>query len=223
MNMMNDPYSVLGVSRGATDEEIKTAYRALARKYHPDNYANNPLADLANEKMKEINEAYDQITQERRAGAGSAGNASGGSYGSGSYSGGSGSYSGSGRYAEVRTMINNGRVDEAQSVLDGVPVSDRDAEWHFLMGSVLYRRGWINEAYVNFQNAYRMQPGNQEYREAVERISRQMNGGGFGPFNGGGFGGYNGGQPGECNGCDLCTGLLCTNCMCQLCGGGGGC
>ena len=60
---MNDPYSVLGVARSATDAEIKKAYRELARKYHPDNYADNPLADLAQEKMKQINEAYDQINR----------------------------------------------------------------------------------------------------------------------------------------------------------------
>ena len=49
---MRDPYSVLGVSPGASDDEIKHAYRALAKKYHPDAYVNNPLADLAQEKMK---------------------------------------------------------------------------------------------------------------------------------------------------------------------------
>ena len=58
---MNDPYQTLGVSRNATDEQIKQAYKELARKYHPDNYANNPLSDLAESKMKEINEAYDAI------------------------------------------------------------------------------------------------------------------------------------------------------------------
>ena len=65
---MSDPYKVLGVSPNATDEEIKAAYRELARKYHPDNYVNNPLGDLAAEKMKEINEAYDQIQASRKAG-----------------------------------------------------------------------------------------------------------------------------------------------------------
>ena len=65
---MNDPYSVLGVSPNASDEEIKKAYRELARKYHPDNYQNNPLADLAEEKMKEINEAYETITKQRSGG-----------------------------------------------------------------------------------------------------------------------------------------------------------
>ena len=67
---MKDPYSVLGVSQSASDDEIKKAYRELARKYHPDNYQNNPLADLAEEKMKEINEAYDAITKQRTGGGG---------------------------------------------------------------------------------------------------------------------------------------------------------
>ena len=86
---MKDPYTVLGVGQDATDDEVKKAYRELARKYHPDNYANNPLADLAEEKMKEINEAYDTITKMRSGGY--RGGASASSYQSGyqqQYSGG---------------------------------------------------------------------------------------------------------------------------------------
>ena len=62
---MTDPYKVLGISPNATDEQVKIAYRELAKKYHPDNYANNPLSDLAEEKMQEINQAYDAIVAQR--------------------------------------------------------------------------------------------------------------------------------------------------------------
>ena len=62
---MTDPYEVLNVPSSATDEEVKKAYHALARKYHPDNYHDNPLADLAQEKMKEVNAAYDAIQRQR--------------------------------------------------------------------------------------------------------------------------------------------------------------
>ena len=64
---MRDPYQVLGVPSTATDEEVKKAYRDLARKYHPDNYHDNPLADLAQERMKEINEAYEAVQSQRKA------------------------------------------------------------------------------------------------------------------------------------------------------------
>lgn len=84
---MRDPYQVLGVPSTATDEEVKKAYRNLAKKYHPDNYHDDPLADLAQEKMKEINEAYEEIQNQRKRGAsGNVYGAYGGSYG-GSYGG----------------------------------------------------------------------------------------------------------------------------------------
>ena len=78
---MTDPYEVLNVSSAATDEEVKKAYRDLARKYHPDNYHDNPLADLAQEKMKEINAAYDAIQKERSGRGASSGGYAQQSYG----------------------------------------------------------------------------------------------------------------------------------------------
>ena len=67
--MSKNPYSVLGISENATDEQVKSAYRELAKKYHPDNYQDSPLKDLATEKMKEINEAYDEVQRLRKEGS----------------------------------------------------------------------------------------------------------------------------------------------------------
>ena len=80
---MRDPYQVLGVPSTATDEEVKKAYRDLARKYHPDNYHDNPLADLAQERMKEINEAYETVQSQRKAARTGGQNYGGQSYGQG--------------------------------------------------------------------------------------------------------------------------------------------
>ena len=63
-----DPYKILGVSPTASDAEIKSAYKELVKKYHPDQYQDNPPADVAEEKMSEINAAYDQIMTSRRGG-----------------------------------------------------------------------------------------------------------------------------------------------------------
>ena len=154
---MKDPYSVLGVSKNATDDEIKNAYRELARKYHPDNYGDNPLSDLAGEKMKEINEAYDSIMSHRRGGKNTY----------------DANYQNTGNtqssFPEVRSLINQGRLEQAQEVLDGVPIGSRDAEWYFLNGTVLYRRGWFDQAYTSFASAVRMDPSNPEYRNAFNR------------------------------------------------------
>jgi len=210
-----DPYKVLGVTPNSTDEEVKAAYRTLAKKYHPDTYANNPLADLAAEKMKEINGAYDQITK-MRSGSGRGGNDSNGYASDESYTSGEG-YSSS-RFKQIRDMLNAGRTNQARSALDAIPESERSAEWHFLKGVVLYKMGWINEAYLEFQNAVQMDGSNREYQEAFERLKNQMNGG-FNRSNP--FGGYANGSPNsDCNGCDLCTGLLCANCLCNCFGCG---
>ena len=169
---MNDPYQILGVPENATDEEIKKAYRELARKYHPDNYHDNPLADLAQEKMKEINAAYEQITKERASGRRTGGAYGGGSYGYGGYQsyggyGGSQSYSGqSSVLQQARIAINTGNISRAEALLANY--SDHNAEWNFLKGVVCYRRGWMDEALRYYRTAVQMDPGNAEYRQALD-------------------------------------------------------
>ena len=193
---MRDPYEILGVGRNATDDEIKKAYREMARKYHPDNYAENPLSDLAEEKMQEINDAYDKIMNQRRGRK-----TSDNSYGNQASA-----------FPDIRRLITEGRFEEAQELLDGVPTQNRNAEWHFLNGSVLYKRGWFDGAYSDFATACRMDPTNAEYREAFNRIQRQTGGGYHNPY----------GSPsnmGGCNGCDVCQGLICADCCCECMGG----
>ena len=201
---MRDPYEVLGVSRTATDEEIKSAYRKLAKKYHPDNYNNSPLASVAEEKMKEVNEAYDAINAERKGGSTS--NNSYGGYSNNRYS----NYSGSTEYMNVRQLIQQGRIDEAERILDAVATGNRSAEWYFLRGMCYYRKGWTQQAASNFQTASNMDPNNQEYRSAVFNMNRQ---GGFG------YGGYNNpqGQPqgAQCSCCDICAAIWCADCCCD--------
>lgn len=157
---MRDPYQVLGVPSTATDEEVKKAYRDLARKYHPDNYHDNPLADLAQERMKEINEAYEAVQSQRKA-------ARAGGY-SGGYQAGyqSGYQSGGSRYQRIRMAISQGNLNLAEELLNAM--TDHDAEWNFLKGAICYRRGWLDEARRYYQNAVNMDPDNQEYQRALD-------------------------------------------------------
>ncbi|MCR5826522.1 MAG: DnaJ domain-containing protein [Oscillospiraceae bacterium] len=178
---MTDPYKVLNVSPNATDEEVKHAYRELARKYHPDNYHDNPLADLAQEKMKEINEAYEQVQRQRKARSGYT--AQQGSYSSYSYS--STSYQTAGAdplLRRVRIAINNGDITQAERLLN--EAQEHNADWNFLMGIVCHRRGWMDDAKRYIQTACQMDPDNAEYRKAME----MFNNSGYQPAGFRGFG-----------------------------------
>ncbi len=237
---MRDPYEVLGISRNASDDEVKTAYRDLARKYHPDNVANsdNPAAsELFEEKMKEINEAYDTIVTNRRNGtdrAQSYSNSSAGSSSSG-YSGtysnqSSSSYNNSASnhtnnrsyynssanttsFSDVRQMINNKRYNEAEELLDGVPMTRRNAEWYFLRGTVLYHRGWVEQAYEHFSQAVQLDPSNAEFRSAYNVVQSQRSG------RRGGYVYDTDRAERGCNPLSMCCGMFCADSCCECCGG----
>ena len=210
--MNKNPYEVLGVREDATDEEIKEAYRALARKYHPDKYIDEGLKEMATEKMKTINEAYEEIKNIRAGKSSAGGSGSAGSYGSygGSGSGGSYGSSGSGDFAEVRRLINAGAYMQAERILDAMPADRRGAEWHFLRGCILLRRGWVHDAAKYFDTACRMDPQNAEYRNArlnIERMAQQ------------GSAGRTTGTVCADEGCGCCADLMLADCCCECMGG----
>ncbi len=205
---MKDPYIVLGVSKNATDDEIKTAYRNLARKYHPDNYGDdNPLKDLANEKMQEINSAYDEIQRMRQAG--------GRAYtGGGTYYenyGGEGSTTAS--YADIRRLINSRRFGEAARHLGQIPISDRTGEWHYLNSILLMKQGRINDAMRELEIACNMEPGNMEYQKAKEMFNH-----GASAYGSTYYGGRDYRRTREVDACDCCANLICMDCLCECLG-----
>ncbi len=202
---MKDTYSILGVSKNATDDEIKDAYRELAKKYHPDNYDDtNPLKELANDKMQEINAAYEEIQKMRQGGS---------SQSSGSYNNYSGSSSGV--YAEARRYINDRRFTDAEKLLTSVAQMDRTAEWHYLASVLLMHRNRVNDAMRELEIACNMEPGNMEYQKAKEMFNNSARGYGSTYYG-------NSGRPvrsSSDDACNCCANLICLDCLCECLGG----
>ncbi len=161
-----DPYKVLGVSRDASDEEIKKAYRALSRKYHPDANVNNPNKDQAEETFKKVQAAYSQIMKEREQG-------------SGAFSGGGYSYSNRSDYNqeqsnELRAAANyiaNGYYREAMTVLNSIPSSGRSAIWYYYAAISSQGLGNLVDANSYIDRAIAMEPGNFQFRQLKQRLN----------------------------------------------------
>lgn len=196
-----DPYSVLGVSANATDEEIKKAYRDLVKKYHPDKYRDSDLKDLADEKLRTINKAYDEITNMRKNGGSSQTSTAGGytynAYGS----------AGGANFARIRMMIQMGQLNEAERELNAM--SSKTAEWHYLKGVIAMQRGWADGAKEHFKKATDMAPSNAEYRQAYDAM---MNGNRQ-------YQNYYGGGAGGMDACSCCSSAICADCCCECMGG----
>ncbi|MEA4923216.1 MAG: DnaJ domain-containing protein [Eubacteriaceae bacterium] len=192
---MGNPYEILEINEGASEEEIKAAYKKMVKKYHPDRYQNNPLADLAEEKLREVNEAYDYLMKN---GAGSSGGYGGG------YSG--NSSAAAPEFAKIRRDLDANNLAAAEDGLRRVNI--KNAEWIFLNGMLSYKKGRYDEAVSDIQQACNMEPNNTEYRRALNTLMSA--GGGYRQqAMGRGYGGSDD--------------LLCSACQCYICGDCAGC
>ena len=211
--MTKNPYDVLGVSPSASDDEIKKAYRDLTRKYHPDANVDNPLADLAEEKFKEVQEAYDTIMHERSSGSSgsySYGGSSSGSSGSYSY-GGSSSQSGAPdpRLQAAVNYINSRRFREALNTLD--QILERSAMWYYLSGCANAGLGNNVLARDHAAQAVNMEPNNLQYRQLLNQLDFSSRRYQSSPYGAGYGGGYSCGTGNMC--CDLCIADQLCECM----------
>jgi len=165
---MMDPYQVLGISRSASDEEIKKAYRALSRKYHPDANVNNPNREQAEERFKEVQQAYDQIMKEKQQGSSYSYNHAGGYS-----SGGSRSYSQSGDSPQMQAAANyiaNHCYAEALNVLNSIPFAERHARWYYYSAMANQGAGNNIVAKEHAGRAVEMEPSNMEYRQFLQHL-----------------------------------------------------
>lgn len=200
---MRNPYEVLGLPQDASLDDVKKAYRDLARIYNNDY-----------QKMDELNAAYDAIVMN----FGNKNRSNTYANTNSQYTYNSDPADGISEFGDIRAKLNNGRIDDAEMLLDGIPHPRRNAEWFYLKGTIQHRRGWLESAAESFERAHNMEPQNPEYTAAFKQLNREkkghyrqerntnQNSGCCNPC-------------GNCDGCDICTGLCCADCCCECMGG----
>ncbi|MBE6063605.1 MAG: molecular chaperone DnaJ [Clostridium butyricum] len=207
-----NPYEILGVKPGASQDEIKSAYRKLIKKYHPDQYGDNPLKELAQEKIIEINKAYDALTKNMGNNYSSSSSYSS-STSSRSYETAGGSNNSyrndSSEFIHIRQMINSKNFSSAENSLNSM--NNRNAEWHFLYGVVMLNKGWYDSALNHMTTAVNMDPNNFEYRQGLNSL-RQRGTNYSNPY-------YRKTNSSTMDACDCCTTLWCLDTLCECTGG----
>lgn len=235
---MRDPYEILELKKGANKDDVKRAYKKLAKQYHPDQYDDNPLRVLAEDKMREINEAYDHLMKsipdnESHGTSSNSSYTNNNSYGSNyktqsnnSYSSNTNNYNQNSNYnqnnynnsysgnnsvnvfSQVRSDINSGNLRAAEDRLNSVRT--RDAEWNYLMGILFSKKGWYDSARNYLTTAYNMNPSNIEYRNAYNQLNMH---------NHSYRQNYYGRRSNDVDMCNLCTNLWCADTLCECFGG----
>lgn len=196
-----NPYEVLGVSRNASLDEIKKAYRELSRKYHPDSYVGNPLSSLAEEKFEQVQEAYDAIMKEKNGDFNYTDNYNNSGYYNGE----------SGEMAEVYNLLGRRAYSQALSLLDSMP--NRNAKWYYYSAIAQVGLGNNLRGMEYARMAVSMEPNNIEYQNLVNRLSFQGNR--YGEVRNV----YRGGRSGFDDASDLCCKLWLADSLCECMGG----
>ncbi len=216
---MMDPYQVLGVSRGASDEEIKKAYRSLSRKYHPDANVNNPNKDQAEEKFKQVQQAYDQIMKEKQQGSSFGGYGYGGTGSNGtSYEdfGGFGGfgYGSANTYQEENSKlqaaanyIRNGYYKEANNVLNDIPFAERNGRWYYYSAVTNQGLGNTATALEHIRRAVELEPSNVQYRQFQQNLE----------YGGTWYTSMGGGYERPYSGSEWCLRMILLNLFCNFC------
>lgn len=194
-----NPYEVLGVKSGASQDEIKSAYRKLIKQYHPDKFIDNPLKNLAEDKMIEINQAYETLTK-------NPGNNN--NYNSSNASNYSSSSSSSSDLQEIRRLIQSGNYAIAENKLSSI--NNKTAEWHYLYGAVMLNKGWFESALEHMTTAVNMDPNNFEYKQGLNALRQRSNSYSNPYFR---TTNRNGNDP-----CNCCLQLYCLDSLCECAG-----
>lgn len=208
---MMDPYQVLGVSRNASDDEIKKAYRNLSRKYHPDANVNNPNKEQAEERFKQVQQAYDMIMKQKTSGADSSygyGDPFGFGARRGTYN--SGTTDPNEQHLQAAAnYISNGYYAQAINVLNSIPFAERRGRWYYFAALAYSGQGDTATATSYINRAVELEPGNMEYRQMKEYME---NGGNWYSNRAGAYGDAYTGAGGS-----WCMSMLLANLLCHCC------
>lgn len=213
--MRGDPFVILGVERGATQNEIYTAYKNLRNRYEEERFMEGEAGADAARKLQEIDIAYAEAIEH--------------SHNSATFE------DAADKFAEIKQAVTDKNLDKAQQLLDKVNI--RDAEWHYYQSIVFYEKSWFAECKKQLQIALELEPNNEKYRKSLNNLEAKLNRESenqnqqrqyeqsnrtYGAA-GGGNRSYNqnmGAQRSQTDGCcNVCTGLLCADCCCECMGG----